>query len=134
MFWILYYANWSGKNRTGICALYGQEKGEKLVCPFLSARKNYSLGYKGLADNLQQFCEIGELPIQVSFSSLDEGNGIEVTLKSQSKRHKSCSNKYSTLKLQKAQKMKLKDSSVVGSEALSPVKTCTNLGIPPKEV
>lgn len=58
-----------------------QETEEKLVCPLNSTRKNYGSGYKSLADNLQQFREIGELPIQASLSSLDEGNGIEETLK-----------------------------------------------------
>ena len=105
-------------------ALCEQETEEKLVCPLNSTRKNYGSGYKRLADNLQQFHEIGELPIQASLSSLDEGNGIEETLKRhEAKWHKSCFNKCSTLKLQRAQKRKLKDSSVEGSEAPSPVKT-----------
>ena len=116
-----------------LCALCEQETEEKLVCPLNSTRKNYGSGYKSLADNLQQFCEIGEVPIQVSLSSLDEGNGIEETLKShEAKWHKSFLNKCSTLKLQRAQKRKLEDSSVEGSEAPSPVKTRTSLGIPPK--
>ena len=88
-----------------------------------------------MADKLQQFREIGELPIQASLSSLDEGNGIEETLKRhEAKWHKSCFNKCSTLKLQRAQKRKLEDSSVEGSEAPSPVKTRSSLGIPSKEI
>lgn len=68
-------------------------------------------------------------------SSLDEGNGIEVTLKRhEAKWHKSCFNKCSTLRLQRAQKRKLDDSSVGGSKAMSPVKTRTSLRIPSKEV
>ena len=79
--------------------------------------------------------EIGELPIQASLSSLDEGNGIEETLKRpEAKWHKSCFNKCSTLKLQRAQKRKLEDGSVEVSEAPSPVKTRSSLGIPSKEV
>ena len=63
------------------------------------------------------------------------GNGVKVTLKRhEAKWHKSCFNKCSTLKLQRAQKRKLEDSSVEGSEAPSPVKTHTSLGISPKEV
>ena len=88
-----------------------------------------------MADNLQQFREIGELPIQASLSSLDEGNGIEETLKRhEAKWHKSCFNKCSTLKLQRAQKRKLEDSSVEVSEVPSPVKTRSSLWIPSKEV
>ena len=52
----------------------------------------------------------------------------------EAKWHKSCFNKCSTLKLQRAQKRKLEDSSVEVSEALSPVKTRTSPGIPSKEV
>ena len=105
------------------------------MCPLNNTRKNYGPGYKSLADDLQQFREIGELPIQGSLSSLDEGNGIEVTLKRhEAKWHKSCFKKCSTLKLQRAQKRKLEDSSVEGSEAPSLVKTRTSLGISSKEV
>ena len=65
---------------------------------------------------------------QASLSSLDEGNGIEETLKHrEAKWHKSCFNKCSTLKLQRAQNRKLEDSSVEGSEAPSPVKTRSSL-------
>jgi len=75
------------------------------------------------------------LPIEASLSSLDEGNGIEVTLKPhEAKWHKSCFNKCSTLKLQRTQKRKLKDSSVEGSESPRPVKTLKSLRIPSKEV
>ena len=63
------------------------------------------------------------------------GNGVKVTLKRhEAKWHKSCFNKCSTLKLQRAQKRKLEDSSVEASEAPSPVKTHTSPGISPKEV
>ena len=75
------------------------------MCSLNSTRKNYASGYKSFADIIQQFREIGELPIQASFSSLDEGNGIEETLKRhEAKWHKSCFNKCSTLKLQRAHK------------------------------
>ena len=99
-----------------LCALCEKETEEKLVCPN-STRKNYGSGYKSLADNLNQFREIGEVPIEVPLSSLDEGNGIEQTLKDhEAKWHKSCSNKCSTLKLQRAQKRKLEESSVESSD------------------
>ena len=42
--------------------------------------------------------------------------------------------KCSPLKLQRAQKRKLEDSSVEGSEAPSPVETRSSLGMPSKEV
>ena len=111
-----------------------QDTEEKLVCPLNSTRKNYGSGYKSLAVNLQQFREIGELQIQASLSSLDEGNGIEENLQRHEAKRHTTFNKCITLKLQRAQKRKLEDSSVEGSEAPSPVKTRTSLGIPSKEV
>ena len=123
------------KKNWNFCALCEKETEVKLVCPLNSTRKNYGSGYRSLADNLQQFREIGELPIQAYLSSLDEGNGIEETLKRhETKWHKSCFNKCSALKLQRAQKRKREDSSVEGSEAPSPVKTRSSLGVPSKEI
>ena len=116
-------------------ALCEQETEERLVCPLISTRTNYGLGYKSLPDNLQQFHKIGKVPIQVPFSSLDEGNGIIDTMRSDEvKWHKTCINKCSPLKLQRAEKRKLDDTSVESSEAPSPVKTCTSLGLPRREV
>ena len=116
------------------CALCEKATEEKLVRPLNSTRKNYCSGYKSLADNLQQFREIGELQFQASLSSLDEGNGIEETLKLHEAKWHTSFNKCSTLKLLRAQKRELEDSSVEGSEAPSPVKTRTSLRILSKEV
>ena len=117
------------------CALCEQETEEKLVCPLNSTRKTTARGTKVWQTIYSNLREIGELPIQASLSSLDEGNGIEETLKRpEAKWHKSCFNKCSTLKLQRAQKRKLEDGSVEVSETPSPVKTCSSLGITSKEV
>jgi hypothetical protein len=76
---------------------------EKLVCPSNNKRKDYGSGYKTLANNLPKFEDIGEMPIQVPLSSLDEGRGIEETLISHcASWHKSCFNRCSSAKLSRA--------------------------------
>ena len=37
-------------------------------------------GYASLANSLQQFYDIGQLPSSVHFSELDDGSGVEETL------------------------------------------------------
>ena len=65
------------------CALCEQETEEKLVCPLNNTRKKtIRLGVQKIGQTIDSnLREIGELPIQASLSSLDEGNGIEETLK-----------------------------------------------------
>ena len=118
-----------------LCALCGIDKpNEKLVCPFNSKRGDCGSGYSSLANILAKFSEIGEVPIQVSLSSLDEGKGVEETLKShRASWHKSCFNRCSNEKLIRAQKRKheeCSDSDEVNQSTplYSPVKTRASLG------
>ena len=60
---------------------------EKLVSPVNDKRKDRGTGYKSLADNLPKFAEVGQLPIRVTLSHLDEGRGIEETLRFHKKHH-----------------------------------------------
>ena len=81
-----YCINWD------LCALCQLENtNEKLVSPVNDKRKNRKSGYKSLANNLRKFEELGQLPIQVPLSLLDDGRGIEETLTfHQASWHKSC--------------------------------------------
>lgn len=54
---------------------------EKLVSPVYDKRKDRGSGYKSLAENLPNFKEAGEWPIQVPWSLLDDGRGIEENLR-----------------------------------------------------
>lgn len=91
-----------------LCALCQLEiTNEKLVSPINDKRKDRGSGYKSLAENLPKFEEVGQLPIQVPLSCLDEGSRIEETLRfHQASWHKSCFNKCSSAKLTRAQKRK----------------------------
>lgn len=125
----------TGKNWK-LCALCEQDNtGEKLVCPFNNKRKDSGSGYSSLAEILPKFEEIGELPIQVPLSSLDDGRGIEETLRShRASWHKTCFNRCSNEKLIRAQKRKREESSDNSDNETSiphsPVKTRASKGIP----
>ena len=72
-----YCINWD------LCALCQLENAnEKLVCLGNDKRKDHGSGYKSLANNLPKFKEFGQLPIEVPLFLLDEGGGIEETLRS----------------------------------------------------
>ena len=112
-----------------LCALCEKSTGEKLINPLNSKRaesSGYSSGYKTLAENLERFHEIGSVPISVDYSRLDEGCGVEETLRNNNaKWHKSCFNSCSTLKYERARKRKLEDNN---STDTSPVKTRARVG------
>ena len=64
-------------------------------------------GYHTLAGNILQFSEIRSLPIPINVEKLDEGGGIAETLmQRKAKLHKSCRNKFSNMKLKRADKRK----------------------------
>ena len=115
--------NW---NLCALCQL--ENTNEKLVSPVNDKRKDRGSGYKSLADNLPNFKEAGQWPIQVPLSHLDERKGIEETLIfHQASWHKSCFNKCSSAKLTRAQKRKhteaSEDSNEETSKQASPIKT-----------
>ena len=79
--------NWS------ICFLCQLHTAEKLQKPSQD-------GYKAIAENLLQFSELNEIPVDIDISQLDEGGGIEETLLSQGAQcHKSCWLKINNTKL-----------------------------------
>ena len=86
------------------CALCEKGNKEKLLCPARSTRTSYGSGYDSFASNLLAFQELGPLPLKINIHALDEGDGIPEILKShEAVWHKSCLNKFSRLKLQRAQ-------------------------------
>ena len=90
-----------------LCMLCQEIKGENLVCPSQSKRKDYGAGYKFMADILQKFNDIGQLSQSLALSRFDEGIGIEQTLIKQNARwHKSCRDFYTITKYKRAQKRK----------------------------
>ena len=91
------------------CILCQETTSELLQCPGNSRRLDIECGtgYHTLASNILQFSEIRSLPIPINVEKLDEGGGIAETLMQQkTKFHKSCRNKFSNMKLKRADKRK----------------------------
>jgi hypothetical protein len=79
---------------------------QKLQCPAdTKHQSDAGAGYSTLAANIQKFHELGCLPINISPSRLDEGNGIENTfVKNNVKWHKGCYTLFNATTLKRAEK------------------------------
>jgi hypothetical protein len=67
----------------------------------------HGAGYKTITDLLMGFNSIGCLPRTLNLSRLDDGDGIEATLRQhKAKWHDSCRLEYNKTKLQRAEKRK----------------------------
>ena len=91
------------------CILCQETASEPLQCPGNSRRLDIDCGtgYHTLASNILQFSEIRNLPIPINVERLDEGGGIAETLmQRKAKLHKSCRNKFSNMKLKRADRRK----------------------------
>ena len=91
------------------CILCQQTTSEPLQCPGNSGRSDIECGtgYRTLASNILQFSKIRSLPRPINVEKLDEGGGIaETFMQRKAKFHKSCRNKFSNMKLERAEKRK----------------------------
>ena len=94
------------------CCLCQEDTGEDLKSP----PKSYSPqsdGYRNIATNVPLFKALNDLPIILDPARLDEGGGIEETLKrNKAKYHQSCRLMFNNTKLERARKrMSSADSS-----------------------
>jgi len=87
-----------------LCVLCQEETEEPLQYPMRSTKAPVGSGYHSLANDLIEFEELGQMPLEIPLDRLDDGNGIEATLKTNNaKWHKTCRLKY-TCKLQRRRK------------------------------
>lgn len=89
------------------CIFCQESTTEVLQCPGNLRRAGIAIGtgYNTLASNILRFNEIGCLPTPLDVARLDDGNGIATTfIERNAKWHKTCSNKFNNLKLQRAEK------------------------------
>lgn len=94
-----YPPNWE------LCALCQEETGEVLQCPARSTSKPSGIGYTSLARDLLAFQEYGQIPPELDLDRLDDGDGIEDTLRTnRAQWHKACRVKYNETKLQRRRK------------------------------
>ncbi len=108
-----------------LCALCQVDTGTALQCP---ANNNMSApnvdGYVSLTSNLIEFAELGEIPMNIDIARLNDGDGIETTMRRHTARwHKACRLKVNQTKLKRLQhSMKSKNVKVDGP---SPIATRT---------
>ena len=96
------------------CILCQKNTTESLHCPDESKHNTQGAGYKTIAGLLEDFNTAGCLPRTITLSRLDDGEGVEATLrKHRAKWHDSCRLQYNRTKLQRAEKRK---TSVEGED------------------
>ena len=89
------------------CFLCQEDTTEVLQCPAESRRGRQGAGYSTITDLLEGFSVIDSLPKTLNLSRLDDGEGVEVTLKEhKAKWHDSCRLRYNKTELQRAEKRK----------------------------
>ena len=92
------------------CVLCQKVTSERLRWPFDSKKLDVDSWYENFGINIKRFCEMGCLPIEIDFLALDhDGDLVDTLIKSKATWHKSCRNKFSNLKLERAEKRRAKD-------------------------
>ena len=90
------------------CCLCQQEKNEELKSPHSNPTQKETDGYSNIATNIPQFKAINALPLMLDPRRLDEGGGIDDTLrKNNAKYHQSCRLLLNNTKLDRAKKRTL---------------------------
>ena len=91
---------------------------EQLQQPISGKRADAGSGYDILSKNIQLFNELGCLPLKLNAVLLGEPASIALLLKHHgAKWHKTCSNKFNSLKLQRAEKRKSNNSDEASPES-----------------
>ena len=84
-----YAINWE------LCVLCQTATDDALQCPARSSKPPVGSGYISLAENLNQFKDLGSVPMDLDHQILDEGTGIqEILMKYSAKFHKTCRLKF----------------------------------------
>ena len=88
-----------------LCIICQSNTAERLQCPSNSKRKDAGAGYSSFVNNLQEFLKIDMLPVNLNVNFLNEGKGIEQSLKDhQALWHKTCRDLFNNTKVRHAQK------------------------------
>ena len=64
-----------------LCILCQAETDERLQCPLRSTMKPSGVGYASLTEDLVQFKGLRHMPMELNVNRLDDGDGVEATLK-----------------------------------------------------
>ena len=110
------------------CLLRQEVTSEILRCPAESKCLDVGAGkgYFTLSLDITRFSELNELPMPIDLRQLDEGNGVEATLrKNTAKWHNFCHSKFNITKLKRAEKRKSSTSTEGSDLDTTPTKyTC----------
>ena len=90
-----------------LCIICQNETREPLQCPAMSKRKDVGASCASFARNLEEFHEIGSVPGHLNVEELNQGQGIERSLKERKALwRKTCRNRFSNANLEQAKKRK----------------------------
>lgn len=88
-----------------LCVLCQKRSSEPLRDPSKSKDAHQSRGYDTIAEHIQELHSLGALPLDITLSRLDDGQGIAVTLSQHNARwHKTCHMKFTQEKVERARK------------------------------
>ena len=88
-----------------LCIICQKKTREPLQCPAMSKRKDVGASYASFAKNLEEFHKIGSVPGHLNVEELNQGQGIEHSLKERKALwHKTCRNSFSNANLERAKK------------------------------
>jgi len=86
-------------------------------------------GYKMIATNVPLFYALNDLPIVVDLARLDEGGGIEETLRrNKAKYHQSCRLQFNNTKLDRARKRRVDAQSIETAECQTKLRRTSHAG------
>ena len=74
-----------------LCVICQESTAETLQCPQRSTKQPIGIGYVTFAEDLIRFVGLENIPLDLDLSRLDDGQGIETTLRAHAaKWHKTC--------------------------------------------
>lgn len=90
------------------CILFQKFSSEKVRCPVDTNNDEVETWYSNLYLNIEEFHEIGCMPMQIDLVTTIDKNGdlAKLFMKNHAKWHKSCRDQFSNLKLVRAKKRK----------------------------
>lgn len=95
------------------CCFCQTDRKEDLTSPHTNPSKSVDDGYSQLGRNISRFLSVNELPIKLDPARLDNGSGIEGTLrKNKAQYHSSCRLLFNNTKLHQAEKRSLQLTAV----------------------
>ncbi len=105
-------------------------KGEALQCPARSSKAPIGSGYASLAQHLLQFKAHGHVPMDLDIERLDEGDGMEATMrKHNASWHKTCRLRFNQIQLDRVARRKEEKEIIEAREVETTQDEEANFGV-----